>query len=138
MKNENPVAVTDTISAREYLVRWMRTNFPTDKTFADYIGISLAGDFACQLASALARQEQAAAADAQRHLEAAQKAREALGKALEADDLMSKMPHWGGVHSDMESEMRTIRRALDVFEALFPVLLPSAQSADQQQLASAN
>jgi hypothetical protein len=120
------VAVTDTSSAREYLVAWMMAKFPTDQTYSAYIRTELAGDFAWQLARALAGQEQAAATEAQRRQGAADQAHEALIAALEADDLMSKMPHWGGVHMDMESEMRRIRHSLDVFKELFSSLLPPA------------
>ncbi|MGX9221916.1 hypothetical protein ACWV27_26510 (plasmid) [Massilia varians] len=139
-KVSNPLAITDTASAREYLVRWMTANFPTDTAFSAYINTELAGDFAWQLARALASKEQAAIVEAQRRQEATVKAREALVEAVEADELMSKMPHWGGVHMDMESEMRRIRGSLDVFAELFPMLLPAvpAQAADQPPLAGAN
>lgn len=43
----------DADQAREFLVDWMRANFPTDRTFATYINKRLAGDFAWQLATAL-------------------------------------------------------------------------------------
>jgi hypothetical protein len=44
----------DTGQAREFLVEWQRANFPTDRTFDEYIRKQLAGDFAWQLACALA------------------------------------------------------------------------------------
>lgn len=43
-----------TDQARDFLVKWMRANFQTDRTFTDYIMSRLAGDFAWQLATALA------------------------------------------------------------------------------------
>lgn len=124
MDSLRQVAVTDTDSARQYLVQWMRKHFETDTTFAVYIEKDLAGDFAWQLAKALSGQAAAAAGLALQRHQAAAEAREALEDALEADQLMSKMPHWGGVHTDMESEMRHITEALNKFSELFPVLLP--------------
>lgn len=54
--NAAPVAQQkmNTDQAREFLVGWMRENFPTDRTFTRYINDKLAGDFAWQLATALA------------------------------------------------------------------------------------
>lgn len=53
--------IKDTQEAREYVDAWHRENFPTDRTFSRYIlgtqgdRSKLAGDFAWQLANALAR-----------------------------------------------------------------------------------
>lgn len=134
METQSQVAVTDTDSARQYLVQWMRTNFPTDQTFSTYIQSDLAGDFAWQLATALAKMEGAAGAspsadanNVRERLQAAVDAREALQEALEADKDMSEMPHWGGIHHDMYQKMRTIAASLKRFADLFPVLLPAAQ-----------
>jgi hypothetical protein len=51
--------ITDTDSARAFLLQWMMANFPSDKSFGAYIQTQLAGDFAYQLARALAGQSQA-------------------------------------------------------------------------------
>lgn len=53
-----PIQTTD--EARAFLTTWMRTNFPTDRTFSAYIEKQLAGDFVFQLANALAAQPAAA------------------------------------------------------------------------------
>jgi hypothetical protein len=53
-----PIQNTD--QARAFLTKWMRANFPTDRTFDRYIAEHLAGDFAWQLANALATKEAAA------------------------------------------------------------------------------
>lgn len=45
MKNQSRVDVTDTSSARQYLVQWMQEYFPTDKTFSAYILADLAARF---------------------------------------------------------------------------------------------
>lgn len=134
METQSQVAVTDTDSARQYLVQWMRTHFPTDQTFSTYIQSDLAGDFAWQLATALATMGASAGASAspepnsvRERLQAAADAREALQEALEADKDMGEMPHWGGVHHDMCQKMRTIAASLKKFADLFPVLLPPAQ-----------
>jgi hypothetical protein len=47
--------MTDRIQqSREYLIDFMRINF-TDKTFDNYIENTLAGDFACELATIIER-----------------------------------------------------------------------------------
>lgn len=127
MENQSQVAVTDTDTARQYLAKWMLAHFPTDKTFSAYIQWELAGDFAFQLAKALSDQGTAAAEVAQQRQQAADEGRKALQDALEADRLMSVMPHWGGVHSEMASEMRHVARSLKKMSELFPVLLPPAR-----------
>jgi len=63
-----PIQTTD--EARAFLVTWMRRYFPTDRTFFPYITEHLAGDFAFQLANALAVPVSGSAGDA---LEAAAK-----------------------------------------------------------------
>lgn len=52
MKWEGPISDTDT--ARKYLIRYMAANFE-DRTFMTYIRDELAGDFAYNLARALAQ-----------------------------------------------------------------------------------
>lgn len=134
MDTQSQVTVTDTDSARHYLVQWMRTHFPTDQTFSAYIQGDLAGDFAWQLATALAAMNgpagaatSASANGARERLHAAAEAREALQEAQEADKDMSDMPHWDGVHHDMYQKMRTITASLKKLADLFPALLPPAQ-----------
>lgn len=51
--------ITDTETARDFLVQWMRMHF-SDKTFGFYILKHLAGDFAWNLANAIAASQQAA------------------------------------------------------------------------------
>jgi hypothetical protein len=133
MENESHVEVTSTDSARQYLVQWMQSNFPTDKTFATYIQGDLAGDFAWQLAKALSTQASATgaavtpdAAGAPARLDAAAEAGKALRAAVDADSDMADMPHWGGVHHDMYQQMRTITQSLRTLTSLFPVLVQPA------------
>ena len=57
-----PIQTTD--AARAFLVTWMRRYFPTDRTFGPYITENLAGDFAFQLANALAVPVSGSAGDA--------------------------------------------------------------------------
>ncbi|WP_208281121.1 zinc finger-like domain-containing protein [Massilia oculi] len=51
---EERVEIKDTDAARAYLLQWMVAHFPTDQSFGVYIQTQLAGDFAYQLARALA------------------------------------------------------------------------------------
>lgn len=57
METQKAVVITDTDSAREYLVQWMREHFPSDRTFSAHIREELAGDFAWQLAKALSEMQ---------------------------------------------------------------------------------
>jgi len=57
-----PIQTTD--AARDFLIMWMRRYFPTDRTFGPYITEHLAGDFAFQLANALAVPVSGSAGDA--------------------------------------------------------------------------
>lgn len=50
------LSIKTTDDARAYVAAWMQSNFPTDRTFHRYIEERLAGDFAFQLANALALQ----------------------------------------------------------------------------------
>ena len=131
METQKPVVITDTDSAREYLVRWMREHFPSDRTFSAHIRAELAGDFAWQLANALHAMETPAAAAGLPDIECArarlvviEQARLALLNAQQAQAIASAMPHWGGIHPDLHAQLRKILSAVEQLVTLAPVILP--------------
>lgn len=199
MEYQQPITITDTDSAREYLVQWMREHFPTDRTFTAHIREELAGDFAWHLAKALAAMQMSgtevvsravaalepfaklaplfspekrranvpttglivswprlgadgemveneltvehlreaeaafrAAAGlpdverARARLVAVEQARLALLDAQEARVIATEMPHWGGIHPDLQAELRKLLGAVEQLVAFGPLILPPA------------
>lgn len=199
METQKAVVITDTDSAREYLVQWMREHFPSDRTFSAHIREELAGDFAWQLAKALAAMQSPDAAAVSRavaalepfakladlfspekrranvpttglivswprlgadgemveneltveHLReadaafraaaglpeverararmvAVEQARLALLDAQEAQVVAAEMPHWHGIHPDLQAQLRKLLGAVEQLVAFGPLILPPA------------
>lgn len=199
METQKAAVITDTDSAREYLVRWMPEHFPSDRTFSAHIREELAGDFAWQLAKALSAMQSPDAAAVSRavaalepfaklahlfspekrranvpttglivswprlgadgemveheltvehlreadaafsaaaglpeveraraRLVAVEQARLALLDAQEAQVFAAEIPHCGGIHPDLQAQLRKLVGAAEQLVAFGPLILPPA------------
>jgi hypothetical protein len=98
-----PIKTTD--EAREYLTTWMREHFPTDRTFARYIGERLAGDFAWQLANALARRTPVSTPTAGE--------RQSIADDAEFQELAGELWNAGSYNESMEKPMNALVAYVD-------------------------